>query len=77
MRKVLSFGKMLEMSLGQKFLTRVAGQVSYIRIWKISPKNPKFFIFFPYWSKKIHWVRSKNTLLKDRLASYLLWVKVC
>jgi len=44
------------MGLGQKILTRVgSGQpfMVWVRIWKISPKNVKFFNFFPIGSKKI------------------------
>jgi len=42
--------------MGQKFLTRVgSGQpfMVWVRIQKISPKNVKFFNFFPFGSKKI------------------------
>jgi len=44
------------MDPGQKFLTRVgSGQpfMVWVRIWKISPKNVKFFNFLPFGSKKI------------------------
>jgi len=54
------------MGPGQKFLTRVgsgqffvpqvgSGQpfMVWVRIWKISPKNVKFFNIFHFWSKKI------------------------
>jgi len=44
------------MGQGQNFLTRVgSGQPSmvWVWVWKISPKNVKFFHFFPFWSKKI------------------------
>jgi len=56
----------LVMGPGQKILTRVgstfcgSGRVRsgqpfmvWVRIWKISPKNVKFFNFFPFGSKKI------------------------
>jgi len=39
------------MGPGQKFLTRIgSGQpiMVWVRIWKISPKNVKFFNFFPF-----------------------------
>jgi len=39
----------------QNFLTMVgSGQLSlvWVWVWKISPKNPKFFNFFPIGSKK-------------------------
>jgi len=44
------------MGPGQKFLTRVGSDQAlmvWVRIWKISPKNVKFFNFFPFGSKKI------------------------
>jgi len=52
------------MGPGQKFLTRFgsgqffvarvgSGQPSLVWVWKISPKNIKFFNFFPFRSKKI------------------------
>jgi len=73
---------------GQKFLTRVgsifvarvgSGQVSHLwfgfRIWKISPKNVKFFNFFPFGSKKLLRVGLESTRIKAGSASYLLRVK--
>jgi len=50
------------MGPGHKFLTQVRlGQSSmvWVCIWKISPKNIKFFNFFPFGSKKISsgWVK--------------------
>jgi len=41
-----------------------------VRVWKISPKNMRFFNFFPFGSKKIAlgWVKVGS-------ASYLLRVK--
>jgi len=50
----------LVMCLGQNFLTRVgSGQPSMLWVWKISPKNVKFFNFFLLGSKKISsgWVK--------------------
>jgi len=50
----------------------------WVWIWKISPKNHKFFNFFPFESKKYLRVSSKSTRVKRKLAySYLLRVKVC
>jgi len=45
----------------------------WVWVWKISPKNHKFF--FPSDQNKSLWVRSKSTRVKDRPASYLLQVK--
>jgi len=59
------------MGLSQKFLTRVgSGQpfMVWVWIWKISPKNVKFFNFFPFGSKK-------SLRVKGGLASYLMRVK--
>jgi len=48
---------LLAMGPGQKFLPRSGwvnflllrlGQPSLVVVWKISPKNPKFFNFFPF-----------------------------
>jgi len=58
-----------------KFLLLGLGRQSLIWVWKISPKNPKIFNFFPFRSKKSHLVGSKSTQVKDRLASYSLRVK--
>jgi len=44
-------------------------------VWKISPKNPKFFFFSIRVQKKSHQVESKNTWVKDGSASYFVWVK--
>jgi len=44
------------MGLGQNILTRVGLDqplMVWVGIWKISPKNVKFFNFFPFGSKKI------------------------
>jgi len=49
------------------------GQVSHFWVWKIYPKNHKFFNFFPSGQKKSH--RVWSTRVKDGLASYLLQVK--
>jgi len=64
----------LVMSMGQNFLTRVgsifcgSGRVRlgqpfmvWVRIWKISPKNVKFFIFSPSDLKRLLWVGSEKT----------------
>jgi len=48
---------------------------SHLWVWSIFPKNPNFFNFFRFGSKKSHRVGSKNTQVKDGLASYLLQVK--
>lgn len=37
-----------------------SGRVRHLRVWKISPRNPKVFNFFTFRSKKFHLVRSKN-----------------
>jgi len=78
-------GSFLVMSLGQKFLTLVrsgqfivarvgSGQpfIVWVWIWKISPKNVKFF---PSGRKKSLRVGSKSTRVKGGSASYLLRVK--
>jgi len=53
------------MGPGQKFLTQVgSGQPSLVWVWKISPKNPKYFNILLFGSKKSHWVRSKSTQVK-------------
>jgi len=54
-----------------------SGQPSliWVWIWKISPKNIKFFNFLPIGSKKCHWVRLKSTRVRAGSASYLLQVK--
>jgi len=46
----------LWLGLGQFFVARVGSGQPYlvwVRIWKISPKNVKFFNFFLFGSKKI------------------------
>jgi len=76
------------MGPGQKFLTRVgsgqffvarvgSGQpfMVWVRNWKISAKNVKFFNFFPSGQKKLLRVGSKSTRVKAGSASYLLRVK--
>jgi len=62
--------------LGQFFVARVGSHQPFmVWVWKISPKNVKFFNFFPFGSKKYLQVRSKSTRVKGRSASYLLRVK--
>jgi len=57
----------------QKFLTQFGSFfVARFWIWKIFPKNPKFFIFSPQFSCR---VMSKNIRVNDGLASNLLQVK--
>jgi len=76
------------MGTGQKFLTWVgsgqffvarvgSGQpfMVWARIWKISPKNVKFFNFFPSGKKKSLRVGSESTRVRAGSASYLLRVK--
>jgi len=66
------------MGPGQKFLTRVgSGQpfIVWVRIWKISPKNVKFFNFFPSGQKKLLRVGSESTRVEAGSAYYLLRVK--
>jgi len=60
-----------------KFLLLGSGLPSlvWVCIWKISPKNVKFFNFLPFGSKKCHWVGSKRTPFRAMSASYLLRVK--
>jgi len=65
---------------GSKFFDPVwvgSGQPSMILVlvWKISPKNVKFFNFSPSDQKKSLRVGSKSTWVKGGSASYLLWVK--
>jgi len=54
-----------------------SGQPSmvWVWVWKISPKNIKFFNFFTFGSKKSLRVGSESTRVKGGLASYLLQVK--
>jgi len=47
----------------------------WVRIWKISPKNGEFSIFFSLGQKKLLRVGSESTWVKAGLASYLLRVK--
>jgi len=67
----LGFEKLLACSdgSGSKIFDPTSGQPSmvWVWIWKISPKNVKFFNFFPF--------RSKSTRVKGGSASYLLRVK--
>jgi len=79
----------------QNFLTRVewdqifvaqvgSDKPSLVWVWKISPKNPKFFNFCPSGQKEYHQVGSKSTWVKGtcllwaksmlRLGSSLLWL---
>jgi len=60
------------MGPGQKFLLLGLDQPSLVWVWKIFPKNPKFFNFVLFGSKKYHRVGAKSFWVK---ASYLLWVK--
>jgi len=74
------------MGLGQNILTWV-GDLGHFFAWvgsgpppqagfgKILLKNIKFFNFSCFKSKKSHQARSKNTLVEDRSAFYLLLVK--
>jgi len=43
--------------------------------WENLPKKSQIFPFFPFGSKKYHWVGSKSNRVKDGLAFYLLRVK--
>jgi len=56
------------------FMLLGSGQPSlfWVWVWKISPE---FFCFFPFGSKKSHWVGSKSTWVKDGSASCLLRIK--
>jgi len=78
---VMSYNSPLKlvMGLGKKCLTELGhffiAWVSHLWVWNISPKNPKFFNFFPLVTKKSHRVMSKSTQIKDGSASYLLWVQ--
>jgi len=63
---------------GQIFVAQVgSGQPSlvWVWIWKFSPKNPKFFSFLTFGSKKCHRVGLKSTRVKAGSASYLVRVK--
>jgi len=57
------------------FLWFRSGRVSHLWIWKISPKNVKFSIFFPLVQKKSLRVGFESTRVKGWSASYLLRVK--
>jgi len=50
-------------------------QLSLVLAWKISPKDPNFFIFASSGHKKSHRAGSKSTRVKARSAPYLLQVK--
>jgi len=66
------------MGPGQFFVARVgSGQpfMVWVKIWKISPKNVKFFNFFPSGQKKLLQVGSESTRVKAGSASYLQRVK--
>jgi len=52
-----------------------SGQPFMVWVWKISPKNVKFFHFFPSAQKKSLRVGSKSTQVKGGSTSYLLRVK--
>jgi len=77
------------MGLGQNFWFRFgsffaagfrSGWVSHLWVWKISPKNPKYFNFFPFGSKKYNRVGSKamvKSMLRVRLGqgpSLIFWL---
>jgi len=54
--------------LGQFFVTRVSlGQPSLVWVWKISPKNIKFFNFFAFGSKRISSGQVKKYLGQSRV----------
>jgi len=59
---------------GSTFLLRL-GLSSLILVWKISPKNTKFFKFFPSDQKKSLWAGSKSTQVIDRSTPFLLRIK--
>jgi len=72
---------MLVMGPNQSFLTRVrSGHPSlvWVWIWKISPKNLKFFNFFPFRSKK-NIVKSRQKVPGSEPARPLIYYgsKVC
>jgi len=69
-----SDGSMLE-GFGQGRVGWGRPSMVWVWIWKISPKNVKFFDFFPFGSKKSLWDGSKSTLVKGWSAPYLLRIK--
>jgi len=76
-RPLVTQPPILVMGPDQNFLTRVRlGQpfMVWVWLWKISPKNIKFFNFFLFGSKKYLRVRSEIRV-EGGLASYLLRVK--
>jgi len=64
-------------SLGSNFCcsSLVRSAIFGFGFGKFPLKNPKFFNYFPFGSKKSYQVQSKSTQVKDGLASYLLGVK--
>jgi len=67
----LLFHPFLVMGPGQKYLTWVGlGHPSLVWVWhlKISLKNPKFFNFLPFGSKKISLGQAKKYLCQSRVS---------
>jgi len=60
---------------GSKIYDCCSSWVSYLWVWKTSPKNPQIFNFFASGQKKYHWVRSNNIWVNDRSAPFILQVK--
>jgi len=60
---------------GQNFLLLGSCRIEQLWVWKFSLKNPKLFNFLPLGHKESHYVKSKSTWVKARLAPNLLRVK--
>jgi len=72
----ISINILLVMGPRQFFFARVMlGQPFMVWVRKISPKNIKFFNFFPSGKKNPLWVGSKSTRVKGGSASCLLRFK--
>jgi len=64
------------LSCNGSWVNRVGSdQPSMVWVWKIFPKNDKFFNFFLFRSKKSLWVGSKSTRFEGGSTYYLLRVK--
>jgi len=73
--KIFDLGRVGSIYCGSGWVGSGQPYKVWVWIWKISPRNVKFFIFFTFGSKKFHWVGWKSTRIKGGLVSYLLQVK--